>query len=202
MTTLCVCVCVCFDRVLTINLILFHHKFSSGNFFVHLYVYTCFEILWNHSLKFVISKLCVMWYSFCTSQFVFLCCLINFTLQTNFVSKMLVLRSSVANKIHGCHHAYNRLASGENKVNSLTTSGYLVHNAPVELPPPPPGPSHCPLRFFTPSTPPPSHFPLRFFNPLIPPPLPLLYIIVGARGRRPLWSPLWVPVTFGHSEVL
>ncbi len=21
---------------------------------------------------------------------------------------------------------------------------------------------------------------------------------MGARGRRPLWSPLWVPVTFGH----
>jgi hypothetical protein len=122
MTTLCVCVCVCVcvDRVLTINMILFHHKFSSGNFFVHLYVYSCFEILWNHSLKFVISKLCVMWYSCCTSQFVFLCCLINFMLQTNFVSKMLVLRSSVANKIHRCHHAYNHLASGENKVNSLT----------------------------------------------------------------------------------
>jgi hypothetical protein len=26
--------------------------------------------------------------------------------------------------------------------------------------------------------------------------------LVGARGRRPLWSPPWVPVTFGHSEVL
>jgi hypothetical protein len=47
----------------------------------------------------------------------------------------------------------------------IRTSGYPVHNAHVKLPPPP-GPSHCPLRFFTPSTPPPSHFPLRFFNPL------------------------------------
>jgi hypothetical protein len=27
------------------------------------------------------------------------------------------------------------------------------------------------------------------------------YILVGARGRRPLWSPPWVPVTFGHCEV-
>jgi hypothetical protein len=26
--------------------------------------------------------------------------------------------------------------------------------------------------------------------------------LVGARGRRPLWSPPWVPVTFGHCEVL
>jgi hypothetical protein len=45
---------------------------------------------------------------------------------------------------------------------------------------PPPGPSHCPLRFFTSSTPPPphpSHFALRLFNPLIPPRVPLLYII-------------------------
>jgi hypothetical protein len=37
------------------------------------------------------------------------------------------------------------------------------------------GPSHFPLRFFTPSTPPPlcpSHFPLRFFNPSSPSPSP------------------------------
>jgi hypothetical protein len=26
----------------------------------------------------------------------------------------------------------------------------------------------------------------------------LLLWLVGARGRRPLWSPPWVPVTFGH----
>ncbi len=26
--------------------------------------------------------------------------------------------------------------------------------------------------------------------------------LVGARSRRPLWSPPWVPVTFGHFEVL
>jgi hypothetical protein len=25
---------------------------------------------------------------------------------------------------------------------------------------------------------------------------------VGARGRRPLWSFPWVPVTFGHCEIL
>jgi hypothetical protein len=114
-------VCVFIGHVLTINMILFHQKKSRSNFFVHLYVYSCFEILRSHSLKFVISKLCVMWDSCCTSQFVFLCCLINFMLQTNFGSKMLVLRSSLANKIRGgCHHAYNHLASGENEINSLT----------------------------------------------------------------------------------
>ncbi len=26
--------------------------------------------------------------------------------------------------------------------------------------------------------------------------------LVGARGRRPPWSPPWVPVTLGHCEVL
>jgi hypothetical protein len=26
----------------------------------------------------------------------------------------------------------------------------------------------------------------------------LLLLLVGARGRRPLWSPPWVAVTFGH----
>jgi hypothetical protein len=113
-------VCVFIGHVLTINMILFHQKKSRSNFFVHLYVYSCFEILRSHSLEFVISKLCVMWYSCCTSQFVFLCSLINFMLQTNFVSKMSVVRSSLANKIHGCHHAYNHLASGENEINSLT----------------------------------------------------------------------------------
>jgi hypothetical protein len=43
--------------------------------------------------------------------------------------------------------------------------------------PPPPSPSHFPLRFFNPSSPPPSpsHFPLRFFNPSIPP-RPVLHI--------------------------
>jgi hypothetical protein len=29
-----------------------------------------------------------------------------------------------------------------------------------------------------------------------------LFETSGARGRRPLWSPPWVPVTFGQCEVL
>jgi hypothetical protein len=62
----------------------------------------------------------------------------------------------------------------------LFTSGYPVHNAPVELPPPP-GPSHCPLRFF---------------NPLIPPPSPVIY----GTGQKRLSSSV-VAAVFLHSKV-
>jgi len=75
----------------------------------------------------------------------------------------------------------------------MYTSGYPVHNAPVELPPPP-CPSHCSLRFFTPSTP-----LLRIFHSDSltgwSPPVPLLYIInFSPRAGPPLprgacWAP-------------
>jgi len=71
-------------------------------------------------------------------------------------------------------------------------------------PPPRPGPSHFPLRFFTSSTalPGPSHFPLRFFNPSSPP-RPVLCISHSGSltHRSPPAGPSHFPLQFFNPSI-